>query len=119
MSTVPSHAGLYSNSVLVLINALPSPPLPPSPSPPLPLSLSPSPPLPLPLSLSPSPPLPLSLSPSPPLLLFPSLQVIHGSITEDREKVLENSKVMGFLTGYESKVTSPCPFLVIPYMYRY
>jgi aarF domain-containing kinase len=31
------------------------------------------------------------------------LKVIHGSIMEDRDRVLESSKAMGFLTGYESK----------------
>ena len=42
------------------------------------------------------------------------LQVVRGSIMEDRERVLKSSKAMGFLTGYESKVAitlgvkSPC-----------
>jgi aarF domain-containing kinase len=31
------------------------------------------------------------------------LKVVHGSIMEDRERVLESSKAMAFLTGYESK----------------
>ena len=44
------------------------------------------------------------------LLLSPAVdcQVIHGSIMEDRERVLESSKAMGFLTGYESKVQQQC-----------
>ena len=36
--------------------------------------------------------------------LHPSSQVIHGSIIGDREQIIEASKNMGFLTGYESKV---------------
>ena len=36
------------------------------------------------------------------------LKVIHGSIMEDRERVLESSKAIGFLTGYESKVYILC-----------
>ena len=33
------------------------------------------------------------------------IQVIHGAAVNNRDKVLEYSTRLGFLTGYESKVT--------------
>ena len=34
----------------------------------------------------------------------PLPQVIHGAVTDNREQIVEASRNMGFLSGYESKV---------------